>query len=221
MRLSFFTIVLFILSSCLANNSLQTASVAETNVYHLSKVSLGMSEKEVLQIMRRPYSQEIFIVDQDLYDVWFYITRMTGMDQSRPLPQNLTPLTFKNSTLVGIGYDYYHWLQRKEKEARTNQQPPRSPAKEEDTSLEKALQQSESPSTPAPPPAKTKTPPKSSSVTMSSKPKKADTTPSDDEEESPPSKKKKQSNKNQKQNPLNPEDEQMIEGESEQNFNFW
>lgn len=103
------------LSGCIANNTLADAAISETNVNRLSRVSLRMNQEEVLQIMHAPYDRESYRVGEDRYDIWFYVTTVTVLDQSRMVPKNLTPLTFRNRQLVGVGYDYYHWVQRKDK----------------------------------------------------------------------------------------------------------
>ena len=103
------------LSGCIANNTLADAAISETSVNRLSRVYLRMNQEEVLQIMHAPYERESYRVGEDRYDVWFYITTVTVLGQSRMVPKNLTPLTFRNRQLVGVGYDYYHWVQRKDK----------------------------------------------------------------------------------------------------------
>ena len=86
-------------ASCVTNNGLQYEAVSSTNLYHIARVQKGMGEKQVLQIMHKPYQYESFEVCGDIYDVWFYVTKTTGLDQSRMVPQNLTPLTFKTYDL--------------------------------------------------------------------------------------------------------------------------
>lgn len=102
------------ISGCIANNVLADADLAENSVNRLSRVALRMHEREVLEIMHVPYDRETFRVGEDRYDVWFYVTNVTVLGQSRMVPKNLTPLTFRNKQLVGVGYDYYHWVQKRE-----------------------------------------------------------------------------------------------------------
>jgi len=104
-----------LLSGCVANTVLGDAHAAENSVNRLSRVSLRMEQEAVLQIMHAPYDKEVFRVGDDQYDVWFYITTITVLDQSRMVPKNLTPLTFRNRRLVGVGYDYYNWLKRRDR----------------------------------------------------------------------------------------------------------
>ncbi|MBU6382929.1 MAG: DUF3192 domain-containing protein [Verrucomicrobia bacterium] len=94
---------------CLASNALQYEAMSETNQYRLMRIREGMSEREVLQIMRAPYNYETFDVEGDIYDIWFYVTRTTVLDQTRMVPQNLTPLAFRNGILVGRGYQWYYY----------------------------------------------------------------------------------------------------------------
>jgi len=94
----------------MTSNSLHYDGVAYKNVYHLAKICKGMNEREVISIMRKPYRYESFEICEDVYDVWFYVTQTTILDQTRMVPRNLTPLTFKNGILVGTGYDYYYYV---------------------------------------------------------------------------------------------------------------
>lgn len=126
---------------CLASNGLQYEAMSDTNQYHLALLHKGMSEKQVLQIMHKPYSYESFEVGEDIYDVWFYVTRATGLDQTRMVPQNLTPLTFRNGVLVGMGYSWYYYAM-KEQAAGMCHKPKVKPLKkqqDEDKSFEKTL----------------------------------------------------------------------------------
>lgn len=137
-----FAILLCTLSGCMPNMGLGTSADADNNVYNLSRLTCGMTEKEVLCIMRCPYCDETFIVDGDTYDVWFYVTEPTVLGQSRMVPLNLTPLTFKNGKLVGWGYSYYNYLRKRElsQEKPEITPPPAEKAPEtEDIDLEKTL----------------------------------------------------------------------------------
>src|SRR5262245_55526438 len=98
------------LTGCVSNTALQYDAVSTTNLYHLAKIRKGMNEAQVLQVMRQPYEYETFELDEDIYDVWFYVTNPTVLGQSRMVAQNLTPLSFKNGILVGTGYDYYYFI---------------------------------------------------------------------------------------------------------------
>lgn len=104
----------FFIAGCLTSNGLEYEAISDTNQYHLARVRKGMSEKQVLQIMHKPYSYETFQVDDDIYDVWFYVIRPIGLDQTRMVPQNLTPLTFKNGVLVGTGYNWYYYAMKEQ-----------------------------------------------------------------------------------------------------------
>lgn len=127
---------------CLANNGLQYQAMSETNQYHLARVRKGMSQRQVLQIMHKPYSYETFQVEDDIYDVWFYVTQTTVLDQTRMVPQNLTPLTFKNGVLVGTGYHWYYYAMKEEAGEVSLQRPKEEKPKtqkEEDAEFEKSL----------------------------------------------------------------------------------
>jgi outer membrane protein assembly factor BamE (lipoprotein component of BamABCDE complex) len=129
-------------TGCMVSNGLQYEAMSETNMYHIARVRKGMSERQVLQIMHKPYSYETFEVAEDVYDVWFYVTRATGLDQTRMVPQNLTPLTFKNGVLVGTGYSWYYYAMKGQADEVASQQPQREKPKtqqEEDVEFENAL----------------------------------------------------------------------------------
>lgn len=130
------------LGGCLTSNALQYQAASEANVYHLARVRKGMSEKQVLYIMHKPYSYETFVVDDDVFDVWFYVTKPTGLDQTRMVPQNLTPLTFKNGVLVGTGYSWYYFAMKAQAEELAQDNPPPEKPKSqdvEDAEFEKTL----------------------------------------------------------------------------------
>jgi hypothetical protein len=126
----------------MTSNSLEYLAVSDKNVRHLSHIEKGMSEREVMVIMHKPYRYEVFEFGQDVYDVWFYVTKTTILDQTRMVPQNLTPLTFKNGILVGKGYDYYNYLVKMEDDQFKYPQDEMKEERTEDVETEKALQAS-------------------------------------------------------------------------------
>ena len=131
---------LFLLGGCLTSNGLQYEAVSETNQYRLARVRKGMSQKQVLQVMHKPYSYESFEFDDDIYDVWFYVTRPTGLDQSRMVPQNLTPLTFRNGTLVGRGYYWYYYAMKEQAHEASLQSPAEKKTSKENGAEDKAFE---------------------------------------------------------------------------------
>ena len=197
----------------MANDTLGSSAVSQTNVNNLSRISVGMSQTEVRRIMRRPYSQETFLLDKDSYEVWFYVTQPTALGQSKMVTANLTPITFKNGSLIAVGNDYYKWLVKQERIAAESREVP-SAVPEEDTGLEKALEtppdQKPAPvnkTPPKQPPAKPAAPQKPGKQTsMSSRPKKTDAPPEDEEEGV---------------RPLDKEDKDFLDEDADQNFNFW
>lgn len=149
-------------AGCMASNGLEYESVSTTNLYHIARIRKGMSERQVLHIMHKPYSYESFQVENDIYDVWFYVTRPTGLDQTRMVPQNLTPLTFKNGILVGTGYYWYYYAMKEEASevaAQAGPMPPRKTQEMEDTEFENALKTFPQNPTNAPQPPQTAPPP--------------------------------------------------------------
>ncbi|MEN9654778.1 MAG: hypothetical protein RL235_890 [Chlamydiota bacterium] len=203
-------------SSCyLPNQGLSSMAESETNTQNFSRLNLGMDQPSVLKIMRSPYSKETFTHEGDLYEIWFYVTKPTVLGQSRMVPQNLTPLTFRNHMLIGWGYEYYNYLVRQEKleEEKKNPKrvlPPTKPANE-NRDLEKALKKafkSNEPQQKAPQDKATK---ETKEVSMCSRVRSAAKEETTDEPE--------------EENPnaldLDEKDDQMIETEEEQNFDYW
>jgi len=139
------------------NQTLSVAAAAENNVTNLSYLDRGMSKEQVKKIMRvDPDSDQLFAMDGDIYDVWFYVTRRVVLGQSKMTPLNLTPLTFKNGFLIGWGYPYYNYLKKREAEIeKRKRMAPSQPVKEkdpEDIRLEKLLKPDGTPYAPAPNP---------------------------------------------------------------------
>jgi outer membrane protein assembly factor BamE (lipoprotein component of BamABCDE complex) len=196
---------LICLTGCIMSNGLGSLAVSDKNTNHLAQVRKGMSEREVFFVMRQPYECETFYLEEDVYDVWFYVTKPTGLGQTRMVPQNLTPLIFKNGVLVGRGYEYYRTLQKREAKAEQEALVPSvepAPKELEDKSLEKALE--------TPKGSKKTAPALKKPISMAKRPGKQGP---DDQKTLPPA---------EKEDPgLDEEGERMQEQESEENFDFW
>ncbi len=137
------------LAGCLGNNGLWSLASSERNVFNLTQIHEGMSQREVLRVMHKPYDYQTITIGDDVYDIWFYVTRMTGLGQTRMVYQNMTPLTFKNGILVGWGYMFYDDV-LKQQMAANNPPPPKQEENPENEGIEKALEV---------PPGSNKTPP--------------------------------------------------------------
>ncbi|MES2273549.1 MAG: DUF3192 domain-containing protein [Chlamydiota bacterium] len=201
------------LTGCMANNGLGSLGSADANIGNLARISKGMSETEVLCIMHKPYNYETFYINQDIYDVWFYVTRPTTLGQSRMVPLNLTPLTFKNGQLISWGYDYYNYLVKQEAILAREQKslPQTAPIEngmspEENKDLEEILQSH----------PQTETSESSSQELPIADSEKINSEEDEemDEEEGEPSPEKEKPRWTE-------EDQRMQEDESEQDFNFW
>lgn len=126
-------------SGCIGNQGLRSEAASETNASRLIHVEKGMSQSQVFAVMRNPYSYETFHVGDDVYDIWFYVTRAAGLGQTRMVPQNLTPLTFKNGVLVGTGYNWYHYAMNEEVKQNRAPEEPLHRDDEENKEIENAL----------------------------------------------------------------------------------
>lgn len=188
-------ILAFFCQGCLSNNTLGTESMAQINVPHLQELHIGMSEEQVFQIMRAPSETDRIVLDDDCYDVWFYVTRATGLDQSRFSSRNLTPVIFKNGVFVAIGHDYYKKIVLRSKESPQKPTPQGTPGKKpidlENLPLEETL----------------KNPTTSSSI------------PTDQSKSKPVQKEEDETKKPPIQ--LDEEDDRMLEDSQEQDFNQW
>jgi hypothetical protein len=188
----------------MSNNSLETMSLAQENTWNLSEICVGMNEDQVLKVMRHPYTKKRVMHQGIVYDIWFYITKQTGLGQSRLVAQNLTPLTFENGVLKGWGFVYYHRVLEKIERSETFElKAPVTPAKTHPTeskSLENAIENTEKPT------LEKKNPP----ISFSSQPKPKD-----------PKKDKPQTDKEKKSEERKEKRDEAIQQDNEQNFDFW
>lgn len=197
---------LLLLTGCMANNGLGSYAESQNNIWGLSRLCVGMNESQVLQIMRYPYSKKTLKCEGATYEFWYYVTRQAGLDQSRLVRQNLTPLTFENGMLLGWGHDFQRYiLSQLEEPAKTREENLKHPK----DSLQKAIEGMEETRTPV----------------ETSQNQKVNKQPS---KQSPPQKKdKKKSQKSQsskegdKDSELDDKSREMIQEENDQNFNFW
>jgi hypothetical protein len=190
MRAAYSILALILCVSCSMSNNqgLSTLSSSEVNIQRMSRLIVGMGQLDVLELMRRPYSYESFQIDKDTYDVWFYVTMPTVLGQSRLVPQNLTPLAFKNGVLIGWGYRYYNSFVKNKGLPEKESKKPASP---EDKALEKPLDQP---------------------VAMSDRKAPQD----------PPKKKGEESGKKEEDDrPPSKDSQEMLEDDSEYDFNTW
>lgn len=108
-RLAFLLIIFFI-SSCANQGLLKSGAEAETNLYYIGHLRIGMSEEEVWDMMGRPYKVQNKVVHGQPFTVWYYITKGKILGQTKILARNLTPLVFQDKVLKGWGRRYYHYL---------------------------------------------------------------------------------------------------------------
>jgi hypothetical protein len=169
MRLLLLFSLLTLQYGCVPNQGLSTSSAAWINVNNISKLKRGMTQAEVLSVMHQPYSDQVFVLDDATYDLWFYVTSGTILGQSRMMPANLTPLAFKDGRLIGWGKGYASYLSLRQAEIEKAKlappPPPPTPATEvkelENKPLENVLApQNTSPTGPNQKPGKQKGQPK-------------------------------------------------------------
>lgn len=178
------------------NEGASTLSMTQENIWNLTRLEVGMKKKEVRSIMHAPYKTQIIEHDDVTYEVWFYVTRPTALDQPRLVRLNVTPLIFECGYLMGWGFDIYdralcnrciipdycHYPRVQEET---------TPARKK--SLEKTIEEFET-------------------TLLSANDSSPYYLEEEEEHECEECKPKK---------PLNSEDEQMLDEANEQNFNFW
>ena len=103
-------LLLLALFGCMSNDSLENHTLVDQNVYKLRQLNYGMSEEAVFLRMKTPAREEQLFIGNDQYDIWFYLTKGTLLDQERLMHRNLTPVIFRNGLLVGMGYSLYDKL---------------------------------------------------------------------------------------------------------------
>ncbi len=101
---------LFIFLAGCAGSPLQTSVEAEKNRMQIGDVRLGMNQAFVRNIMGPAYKKEIRIINAREYEVWYYLTKGTLLDQTRYLDENFTPFIFSENALVGWGWKYFNRL---------------------------------------------------------------------------------------------------------------
>lgn len=77
----------------------------------LMELELGMSKQEVLQLMGKPYSREVFTGQNgEMFDFLLYITQYT---YSGAIPDSdKTPICFRDGKLIGWGWNFYGQTKR-------------------------------------------------------------------------------------------------------------
>ncbi len=106
----FFILMILVFYGC-SKSPVVSGRNADHNKYNLMYVKVGMSEIQVLNIMGDPHMKEVIHGNGHIYDVWYYLTKGYGPAQQHPIPQNFTPLIFKDGFLEGFGYYYLRHIQ--------------------------------------------------------------------------------------------------------------
>ena len=99
-----------VLFSACSRSPIATSVKSEENKYNLSWVKVGMTQSSVYNKMGCPQRTEKTEINGVDYEIWYYLTKRYALGQTRLLPQNTTPLIFKNKKLVGWGREYYNYL---------------------------------------------------------------------------------------------------------------
>ncbi len=193
--------LLFLLTGCMSNDTLGTMSMSQDNIWNLTRLCIGMEESQVLQIMHHPYKKTTINHEGEVYNIWFYVTKPSALDQSRLLRPNLTPLTFQNGVLQGWGFDYYHFVLRN-----IDESPRKEEKRDDHKSLQKVIEGIE----------EQKVPVSGSNTTQNQ-----EVSSNEEEASSEDVKEPSSDDAQKKKDPLTPKDKKMLEEERDQNFDFW
>jgi len=213
-----------ILGGCLSNHVLTSNSAAIQNVERLNQLQIGMTKDEVYQIMRYPATEDEIVTDDGSYDVWFYITKASILDQSQLVARNLTPLIFKDGVFIAIGRNYYNQLLQKSKQPVLSNEPPSAPEpmkeNRENVPLEKILTPSPNNQPKSIPASSLENAPvqPNKKVSMCSRPKRIEPSTQDSNE---PANDDSNSKEDTSKPKLDEEDWKMLDEEREENFNDW
>lgn len=100
--LAFFSLLL-ILSACTILDRYDPGFCErQQNFENLKKVQIGMTKKQVINIMGSPILTE----EYNKPDLWFYYTDWDWADCARTEEES-TPIVFKNGVVIGIGRVFY------------------------------------------------------------------------------------------------------------------
>lgn len=204
-----FSLLPLVLGGCLSNHVIVTNSIANENIHKMKQLHVGMTKREVYEIMRYPTVEDQLETAEGNYDVWFYITRANILDQNQYTARNLTPLIFKDGVFIGIGRNYYNQLVEKSKRPQFDSSEP-TPVKkdQENVPLEQTLTPSSEQKTPPPQP-KPASKQSRRNLSMSSKPKRVD------------SSKGEQDSSKKSDDDMDEEDQEMLDLEKKENFDDW
>ncbi len=104
-----FFIIAILLFGC-SGSPMKTGAQSERHRINMMDIKRGMSREQVFSIMGRPYRKEFLMIENQNYEVWFYMTKGTTLGQYKLVRENLTPVIFKDGSLEGWGYHYYDYL---------------------------------------------------------------------------------------------------------------
>lgn len=95
---------------CASGSPIGTGIEAEKNRIDLAQIHEGMDHCEVLKILGYPFKKERHKIDNQVYEIWFYLTKPVELGQTKLIDQNFTPLIFQNGILLGSGKLYYRHI---------------------------------------------------------------------------------------------------------------
>lgn len=103
-------LALFLITSACAFNPLRRSVEAENKKIEMFNLKRGMDQNDVKMALGCPHKTETINYDNQLYVVWYFITKGPYLYQTRLINENLSPVVFKDGVLVGWGWNFYNYL---------------------------------------------------------------------------------------------------------------
>jgi len=116
MRIAALAIALCSLLAACAGSPFRTGIEAEQNRKNLLKLNIGATKQHVLDLMGPPYRTEMYVIQGNPIEFWFYLTEGKSIHDGRLTDSHFTPLAFENGVLKGWGRNYYDNTLRIEKD---------------------------------------------------------------------------------------------------------
>jgi len=107
MKRLFIFVVLATFSISCSRTVVKTGAISEHNRINITELYVGMTQDEVLEVMGYPYKTEEKTYQDEIYEVWYYITRPSQLGQSKLISRNFTPVIFELGQLKGWGRNFY------------------------------------------------------------------------------------------------------------------
>lgn len=113
------SLFLILIINC-AGSPVRRRHEAESNRSKLVALKIGMTKKEVIDLMGKPSKTEAYQIQGKNLEFWLYLTEYEWLQYSTPKPE-YTPLAFEEGILKGWGRNYYDQALRIKQEIQIEQ----------------------------------------------------------------------------------------------------